>query len=190
MSQDTRDLVSRASRGDAVAVDSLLERNLPRLKAYIRLKAGPTLTLRESVSDLVQSVCREVLVDQGDFEYRNEESFRAWLFQQAYRKIVDRSRYHAAEKRSLRREEADADIEACLDLLTPSRGAEARERLERIEALMLDLPEDQREAILLQRVAGLPYSEIAAQLGRSEGATRNLVYRGLARIAAELSQRG
>ncbi|MCB9876578.1 MAG: hypothetical protein H6835_03160 [Planctomycetes bacterium] len=49
------------------------------------------------------------------------------------------------------------------------------------------LPEDYREAILLRRVVGLEYAEIAAPMERSDGATRNLVHRGLARLSALLT---
>ena len=52
-----RDLVDKASRGDAVAVDALLERHLPALHAFVRLHAeGDAIVARESRSDLVQSV--------------------------------------------------------------------------------------------------------------------------------------
>jgi DNA-directed RNA polymerase specialized sigma24 family protein len=52
------------------------------------------------------------------------------------------------------------------------------------------LPEAQRDAVLLSRIAGLGYQEIARQKGITEAAVRGLVARGLARLAGLLGQGG
>ena len=80
-------LIDRASRGDPVALDALVEHHLPNLLAFLRLNAGPHLLAKESVSDLAQSVCREVLDDVDRFEYRGEPAFRKWLFTAALNKV-------------------------------------------------------------------------------------------------------
>src|SRR5436190_7053528 len=80
------DDIQRALGGDRAAVQQLLVRNLPNLEAYVRLHAGAALRARESVSDLVQSVCVEVLLDLSRFEFRGEPQFRHWLCQQALHK--------------------------------------------------------------------------------------------------------
>ncbi len=189
----SRDLIERASRGDALAVDSLIERHLPGLRAFIRIKAGELVRGQESCSDLVQSVCREVLEGAGRFDYRGEAAFRQWLFTTALRKIVARQRHHCAEKRDVRRERIVSPVEsasrdrALLDaytgLHTPSRLAAAREEVERVEGAIARLPEEYREVICLSRLMGLGHAEIAAQLGRSEGAVRVLLHRALARLS-------
>ena len=66
---------------------------MPQLIAFLRVKVGRLIGARESVRDLAQSVCREVLEDMDDFEYAGDAAFRSWLFQQASRKILDRHRY-------------------------------------------------------------------------------------------------
>jgi RNA polymerase sigma factor (sigma-70 family) len=55
--------------------------------------------------------------------------------------------------------------------------------MQRVEAAFDELPEDYREAITLHKLCGLSHAEIAERLGRSEGAVRNLVYRGISRLA-------
>ena len=168
----------------------LLEQNLPMLRAYFRLKAGRKLLAQESVSDLVQSVCSDVLSDMHGFEYRGEAEFRGWLVKRAWTKLSQRARYWGRSKRGPERtilpsQGADGDsFEWChASFLTPSREAAGKEELRRFEEGLQSLPEEMRDAILLRRVVELPYSEIAAVLEKSEGAVRNLVYRGLARIA-------
>ncbi|MBX3464234.1 MAG: sigma-70 family RNA polymerase sigma factor [Planctomycetes bacterium] len=184
MSDPTRDLVAAASRGEAPAVDELVARHLPRLFAYVRLRMGRQLRGREASADLVQSVCRELVSHFGEFEYRDEAQFLGWLFTTALRKVQEKQRYHGREARAPEREVPLADdggLDAA-DWLTPSRDAAGRERLRRVAAALEALPDDQREVIGLARIAGLPHREIAARMGRSEAATRQLLGRALARL--------
>ncbi len=192
MRDELRHTIDAARCGDRAAFDSLFERHLPALTAFLRCKVDGELAQRESIRDLAQSVCREVLEDLGGMEYRGDDAFRGWLFLQATRKIVDRYRYHKRAMRSSAREEAlpaedDAELlHPYASLCTPSRHAMGREQLSRVEAALSRLPENQRDAVLLSRIAGLPYAEIAAQNGISESAARGLVARGLARLSAIL----
>ena len=76
----TAALVAAAARQDRAAIEQLLVRHLPGLEAFVRLRMGPVLRGVATAPDLVQSVCREVLGDLGDFEFRGEAPFRAWLY--------------------------------------------------------------------------------------------------------------
>lgn len=197
MDADFHESIAAARTGDAKALDGLFGRHLSVLRAFVRVKVGPGLLSRESVDDLVQSVCREVVQDLDQFEYRGERAFRAWLFKMACRKIVDRHRYNHRERRSPDREEPwpqakDGSGEAeelltCYSMMcTPSRDASAREEVARIEAVLQQLPEDQREAVSMSRMMNLSYGEIATVMSRSEASVRGLVARGLAHLAEYL----
>ncbi|MEZ6038152.1 MAG: sigma-70 family RNA polymerase sigma factor [Planctomycetota bacterium] len=193
-------LSERAAAGDTEALQQLLVQCLPQLEAYLRVQVGPALRAKESISDLVQSVCGEVLQDLAHFDFRGEAQFRHWLCKHALHKVINKREFYGAAKRDLRREVSPA-MRAAADtvgqpesvltcyatLCTPSRHAAGREEVERFERALDQLPEDYREAILLRRVIGLDYPEIAAAMERSEGATRNLVHRGLARLSALLT---
>lgn len=194
MSNDFETKMQAAASGDRAAYDDLFANNLPALIAFLRAKVGGELQSRESVRDLAQSVCREVLRDLDQLEFRGEEQFRAYLFLQASRKVVDKYRYHKQEMRDPARvEQLPNESQEAVDLglyggLTPSRVAGAKEELSRVEQALQLLPEAQRDAVLLSRVAGLGYQEIASQKGISEAAVRGLVARGLARLAGLLGQ--
>ncbi|MBX3462535.1 MAG: RNA polymerase sigma factor [Planctomycetes bacterium] len=194
MSAEFESRIHAAVSGDRRAHDELFTRNLPALVAFLRAKVGGELSVRESVGDLAQSVCREVLLDLPRLEFRSEEQFRAYLFLQASRKVVDRYRYHkqamrdAARVEPLPSEADEAEVLGAYGGLTPSRAAGAKEELTRVEAALQLLPEAQRDAVLLSRLAGLGYEEIARQRGISESAVRGLVARGLARLAGLLGQ--
>jgi len=191
---DSSRLIQAASEGDGVAVDVLLERNLPGLRAYIRLNAGQLVRAKESCSDLVQSVCREVLQDVGGFEYQGEAAFRQWLYTAALRKVMDKHRFYKQQKRDAAKEVAAPGTESSPgDLLdqyggfyTPSHDAAMKEELERVEGAFDELPDDYREVITLARIVGLPHKEIAEKMGRTEVATRHLLARAMARLAGIL----
>ena len=195
MQGNLRQHLTSARQGDRQAFNSLFARTMPQLIAFLRVKVGRLISARESVRDLAQSVCREVLEDMDDFEYAGDAAFQKWLFQQASRKILDRQRYLRRERRDAGREvSADADPEAearsLLDcyatLCTPSQVAGAREELARIEAAIAQLPENQRDAVCLSRLMGLSYPDVAERMGCTEPAARALVARGLAKLAQRL----
>lgn len=180
------------SRGN---LEQLFARNLPLLITYVRARVGSALAERESIQDLAQSVCREVLQDRDVLTFSNDESFRAYLFLQASRKIIDRARFHRMAMRAPEREAGRIgdpnarDLMAdCVELLTPSRAFAARDELDRVEAAIRKLPANQSEAVMLSRIGGVSYAEIARQLGISIGAVRSLTARGLAQLAASLGE--
>src|SRR5882672_4882354 len=138
MSDESKDLVQRASHGDGVAVDELLERHLPGLRKYVREKISPTLLAQESASDVVQSVCREVLAGFDRFEYQGEAAFRNWLYQAALRKLIDHLRFHRAQKRDVRPISTSSLSAADFVLLassiqSPSKDAILHEEIEALE---------------------------------------------------------
>ena len=195
--KELRASIDSALGGDGASMDSLFGRNMPKLMAFIRLRMGTGVSARESVADIAQSVCREVLRDMNDFEYRGDEAFRHWLFTQATRKIIDKTRYHGRAQRDIAREvqvggesserEAESIVQCFASFCTPSRVASGREQLEMIEAALADLPENQREAIALTKLMDVPTAEAAELIGVTDSAVRGLVARGLAKLSLILN---
>ena len=167
----------------------LLERHLPGLLAFVRLRADPRVRLHESAADVVQSVCREVLTHLDRFQYRSEAHFRQWLYRTAERKLIDRLRRHGAAKRGGGAEPRVAPervLESYASFCSPSRAAIAREELARVEAAFEELGAEEREVVVLARVVGLEHAEIARQVDKSVDAVRSTLYRALSRLAALL----
>lgn len=188
MSDPSQSSICSATRGDPVAIEEVLGAYLPRLQRFVHLRLGPQLRAREDTLDIVQSTVRELL-QQPDFEWRGEIEFRAWLFQAALHKILEKQRFHGAEKRALDREVQPASSvfgEALADLVSPSRIAGAREELQRLEAAIDRLTEPQREVLTLARIVGLPHAVIAERLGKSEVAVRQLLVRAMAAVGQAL----
>lgn len=195
---DLTETVSSAKNGDAHAFEALFARALPRLRAFVRLRAGGVVTARESISDVAQSVCREVLAELDDFEFRGERAFCNLLFHRAVQKILKRRRFHRQERRDLAREtplgaggdDLVPEVECYATIVTPSEHASAREQLREVEDALAELPDEQRDAVAMSRMLGMPTSEIAAALDKTESAVRGLVHRGLATLARRCSGPG
>ncbi|MCK6445899.1 MAG: RNA polymerase sigma factor [Planctomycetes bacterium] len=192
MADDTSRLIESAQRGDELALETLLGRYLPGLRAFVRLRAGPTVRAHESASDIAQSACREVLQNLASFKYGGEAGFKHWLYATALRKLQKRDEHWRAQKREAARVVAndDALLELYRNVSSPSRRAMAKEELERIERAFDELGEEEREVITLARIVGLPHKEIAEALGKTEGATRVLLHRALAKLAEKLDLGG
>jgi RNA polymerase sigma-70 factor (ECF subfamily) len=176
-------------------IDDLLAAHVPALRAFVRLRMGSALRAKESASDLVQSVCREILENRERYQFRSDENFKRWLFTTALRVVKNKARYWQREKRDAGRERAHAvttssggsSFSDCYrSMITPSRDALGREEVERFERAFETLPEEAREIISLARIVGLSHKEIADHLGKTEAATRQSLHRALASLAAAL----
>jgi RNA polymerase sigma-70 factor (ECF subfamily) len=191
---DVERLVLLARGGDPAACEALLSAHLPALRGFVRLRLGRALRSKEESLDIVQSICGDALKELGGFEHRGAGSFRRWLLQCAENKLRARGRFWARERRSLVREvpldDADVDgLRALAHTFTPLDAATSREELMRLERAFAELSEPDRTVILLARVAGLDHAAVAAEMGRTDVATRSLLSRALARLAAKLEPR-
>ena len=176
-------LVRRAHEGDQDAVDKLFARYLPRLQrwAHGRLPAWARGSL--DTHDLVQDTFMQVLQRLDQFEPRHEGAFQGYLRQALFNRVRDEIR------RATRRGPASElnDDKATADP-SPLEQAIGQETLERYEAALARLREEDREAIILRIELGYPYSEIVTALGKpSVAAAHMAVSRALVRLAEEMS---
>ena len=195
--ESLQELTVAACQGDSRAIDRLIEHHLPAQRGFVRLRASAMLRRQESTSDLVQSVCRELLLNQKRFRHPSPAAFKRWLFITAQRKIYSRMAYYLAQKRDVGRNldrlaksaTSDESLLACYKTLsTPSRRAMAREEIEQIEAAFDQLPDEYREVITLAHILGMSRAEIAEHLGKSEGAVRMTLHRALTATASLLRE--
>ncbi len=193
------DLLRRAQDGDAEAMGALLEPHLPALRAFVRLHLENAVARRESTTDVVQSVCGDILVDIRDFRSGNARAFKAWLFTAAAHKLRNKSTFHRAARRDVFRErptppdEGDDHAETLVRysrVVSPSRAAMTRDALVRFETAFDALPRHYRAVIAHVCIAGLSYTDAAVLLDRSEDSVRQLLHRARARLATLLEGAG
>jgi RNA polymerase sigma-70 factor (ECF subfamily) len=115
---------------------------------------------------------------------REDPPVLAWLYTVARRRLVDRARSAARGQGTLASlDEARArPIEETLEY-----GADLASA---IAASIRELPEGQRQVVVMKLLEGRPFAEIAERLGLSEAACKMRFSRGLEALRTELSRRG
>ena len=193
---DPRDSVAlfvAGAAGDAPALASLLARHMPDLRAFVRLRVDPMLREHESCSDVVQSVCVEILAHPQRFDFRDEVAFRNWLYGAVLIKIAAHREHYLAQKRHPGRVDRHRSVEELVarysTLFDPVQQAAKREQIERLESAFDEPTAAQREVLTLHRIVGLSHAEIAERLGSTEVATRQVLHRAIAQLAVTLRAR-
>jgi RNA polymerase sigma factor (sigma-70 family) len=181
------DMVRAALAGDEAAMQQLFQRCLPQIQQCVDRETGLQLRQQESRSDLVQSVCREMLEDfrRQLFEFRSDAEFRQWLQQATVHKVQQRARWFGAQKRNAARAEPldGAVADGLADSGTPSRAAADREDVARFRAALARLDATAQQVVELAWFQQLAHREVAARLGITEAHSRVVLSRALARIA-------
>ena len=169
---------------------------LERFRAYLRLLArlhlDPRLKGKLDPSDVVQQTLLQAFQGLGQFRGKSEGELAAWLRQILARNLAMAVREFAREKRNVQRERSiEAAIEASSSRLeawlaaeqsSPSERAERNEQALRLAEALEQLPEAQREALVLQHWQGQSLAEIAQHMGRSPEAVAGLIKRGVKRL--------
>jgi RNA polymerase sigma-70 factor (ECF subfamily) len=169
---DDRALVEAAKR-DPARFAEVYDRHFERVYAFIARRIGR----REEVQDLTADVFHQALAGIGRFQWRGAP-FAAWLLRIAANAITDRGRRLARESG-----QPALDVEEIQPESNPIEEVEERARLFR---LVHSLPTDQRCVILKRFVEQRSIRQIAEQLGRTDGAVKQLQFRALKNLRARL----
>ena len=160
-------LLVEAAKKDPSRFAELYELNFDRVYAYVARRVGD----RDVAQDLTSDVFHKALASIASFEWRGVP-FAGWLLRIAANMIVDRS------KRSGREISGQDDLQ---DL--PDSGAQPKleeiDQHARLFRLVDQLPPDQRRVIGMRFAEEKSIREIAQELGRSEGAVKQLQFRAL-----------
>jgi len=167
-------LLVEAAQKDPSRFGELYENNFERVYAFIARRVRD----RDVVEDLTSDVFHKALTNLGRFEWRGVP-FAAWLCRIAANVIVDRSSRAAKELSSI-----DDPAE------TPSdTGPEEIENRAQLFRLVDRLPAGQRRAIVMRFAEQKSIREIAHELERTEGAVKQLQFRGLQTLRAKVGKK-
>jgi len=164
-------LLRRAREYDQAAIAELYDRYSLRIYNYVYHRLG-NVHLAE---DLTASVFLRMLeAIRSSKAWRT--SFSGWLFRIAHNLVVD---YFRASRQ---------DTDVPLDdrpIASDEHPADTAERLltrQRLRRAINQLTEEQGLVIMLKFVEGMGNAEVAALLGKSEGAVKSLQFRALAAL--------
>jgi len=164
------ELVRRAGAGDAPACAALVDRYLAKVTAF----AGRTLANRADAEEVAQEVFLRVWQHAGSWR-AGDARFSTWLYRVTLNLCHDRLRR--------RRETAlDAAGDPASEAPLPGADLQRNAVVARVEAALAQLPERQREAVVLCHYQELGNIEAAAILDVTVEALESLLSRGRRRL--------
>jgi RNA polymerase sigma-70 factor, ECF subfamily len=171
--------IAQAAQGDRMAAQSLLSELLPRVRNLVRYLVWSDA----DADDCVQVVLVELLKSFGG--YRGEGSLHAFVD-----RITVRVAMHHVRKRRTDRQR-NTPITPELTLVSNHHEGPDDYTLRRQAARYLDeLPEEQRQAVVLHHVVGQSVPELAETLGIPFETARSRLRLGMEKLRAKLSLRG
>ncbi len=197
-SAETSRLLDKIRQGDRHGLELLLARYRPDLRAFIEVRLDRGLRARVDPSDIVQETQLELVRRLPEFLEARPMPFHVWVRKKAYERLVNVRRDHIqAARRSVKREVAWPDRSSLLlarPLLahtsSPSAQLQAREFADRVAQAVAELPEPDREILLMRHGEELSYEEIGCLLDLQPAAARKRFGRALLRLRKVLIDHG
>ncbi|MBR2660345.1 MAG: RNA polymerase sigma factor [Clostridiales bacterium] len=175
-------LLRRAQNGDPDAFGQLME----PLEQLVWRVCWHYTGNREAAEDCGQEAMIRVWRNLAN--YRGECALESWVYRIAANCCMD----------WLRKKKRDKSVsmeplrEQGFDPADTSPGTEeqvaAKDERQRLREAIAQLPDDQREALILTQLEKIPYEEAAQSLGISEGTVKSRVNRAKARLKEILSE--
>jgi RNA polymerase sigma factor (sigma-70 family) len=164
-------------------------RPLLRAVAASVLRSAPD---HPDVDDAVSETMRRAI--EGRARIRAGEPLRGWMIGIAKHVALDAAR---SRTRALKRRPSDASPESTRDITdripdskpSPFDRAARTQEITQLESALRELPDKQREVIVLFFIEGLSYVEIGQKLGVPMGTVATWILRGRRSLAAALAER-
>jgi len=174
-----QDLVQAYIKGDQSAIEVLINKHRSKVYTYILL----TIKNQQLAEDLFQETFIKVIQSLRGGKYKDNGKFLSWVIRIAHNLIIDHFR---KEKQMNTLSNDDSEV----DLFNSKKLSDSNieeiiihtQIKSEIRILINELPDDQREVVLLRHYGGLSFKEIADQtdvsintaLGRMRYALINL----------------
>jgi RNA polymerase sigma factor (sigma-70 family) len=177
--ENDQELVQAYIKGDQSAIEILITRHRSKVYTYILL----TIKNQQLAEDLFQETFIKVIQSLRGGKYRDNGRFLSWVIRIAHNLIIDHFRKEK-QMNSVSNDDSEVDLfnskklsDSNIEELIVNSQIKAE-----IRTLINELPDDQREVVLLRHYGGLSFKEIADQtdvsintaLGRMRYALINL----------------
>lgn len=197
-SEETCRLLVRIQAGEREAFEEFFARHRPFLRRLVELRMHSRLRGRLDPSDVVQETQLDAFRQLPDFLKRQPMPFRLWLRKTVQERLRMIERQHLeATKRAVGRERPLADGSSSFAQRqpaasdpSPSQQFSQLELALRVREATSQLPELDREILLIRTFEGLSYSEVGYILEIDPATARKRHGRALLRLYQNLTAAG
>ncbi len=172
-------LIVRAKKGEKECFGQLYDHYTPQIYRFILLK----VTNRHEAEDLTHDVFLSAWQNLRGYKSQGFP-FSSWLYQIARNKVID---HYRTKKFHANVDELDESAVKLVDMT--ENNLEKVLSLEVIQKAMKNLNSEQQDVLIMKFIEDLPHRDIAATLGKSEGAVRLIQHRALNALREQLGDR-
>lgn len=184
--QDDKSLVSLSKDGDLAAFNSLVD----RYERDIYNLCYRLLGERQAAEDAAQEAFLSAYRSLSRFAGGN---VRSWLLRIAANQSKDELRRRKRKDRAASLDQmfdtVGAPVEVPDQTQSSEQAFEDKERAQLLQLLLLELPDDQRKALVLVDLMDHRYEEAAEVLGLSVGTVKSRIHRARAKLRKILNKK-
>ncbi|MFY2556966.1 sigma-70 family RNA polymerase sigma factor [Corallococcus terminator] len=173
------------------AREELLRRCLDRMGVWAKQHREQAAKVGARPSDLTQDSLLKVFQHLGRFTGTSEAEWWSWLRTIVKNEAIQTYRRGTRQRRDVS-DTVPLDAEEARDARTmersPSQVAANKEEWRRLLSAFGVLPENQREALRLFHLEGLPVSTIAERMGKTPKAVESLMGRGVRTLRDDMAE--
>ena len=162
------DLIRRAQDGETIVVSEIYDRYQRSIFRYLYYRVGDQQTAEDLTSEVFLRMIEKISLYQ-----EQRTSFQAWLFQIARNLSIDHYRKMKASNTTTLEEDHPEMGEQPLELINRELTSE------KLCQALVELPENQRDVIVMRFVVGMPIMEVAETLHKTEDSIKGLQRRAL-----------
>ena len=181
-------VIRRVQRGDTDAFEALVA-------AYEKNVFNVALQMtgnREDAQDMTQEAFLKAYSSLSSF--RGDSKFSSWLYRIVSNVCLDFKRRQGRRPSSALTVEDDEGENIQLDIADESQSPEAllerKMTREAVRAGLQQLPDEQRQILLLREIQGLSYEEIGEAMGLEAGTVKSRIFRARKKLCAFLLKDG
>ena len=175
MSDDLKQMIQHAIRGDSGAISHLYERFADKIYRYVSYRVSSTPDAEDITAEVFVSMLN------GLPKYRETGApFEAWLYRIAAARVAD---FH---RRNARRPQVELPETLRSDAPAPEAHLEDQQELQTLKTAIAQLGEEHRMVLILRFVERKSHQEVAEIIGKGVSAVRSIQHRALIELASLL----
>jgi RNA polymerase sigma-70 factor (ECF subfamily) len=172
---EIKGLIKQAAGGSFKAFGSLYGIYLDRIYRYIYYKVNDRMTAEDITEEVFVKAWKSIKSCRG-----REDTFQAWLYRIAHNHLANCLRDNGRV--------TSLDKNETIDFPDPRQRTESGAEYGELMRAVANLPEIQREVIILKFIEGLDTREASRVLGKNEGAIRIAQMRALTALRDKLGE--